>query len=141
MRPFSDAGVAKKFDTYPDDMRERLLELREIVFDVAEEANIENLKEVLKWNEPGYTCKNGSTLRMDWKKAKPDHYSLFFNCNTKLISTFRKLFGDRFTFVGNREIAIKPDEPVDMEALRSCILLALTYHKRKHLELLGASTP
>jgi len=80
--------------------------------------------------------KNGSTLRMDWKKSKPDQYALYFNCKTKLVETFRVLFSDRFTFEGNRAIIFQEDDVIDEKALRYCILLSLTYHDRKHLNML-----
>jgi len=137
MTPFQSDKVKIKFDSYPDDMKQKLLELRELIFDVAkEEKNITSIEETLKWNEPSYLTKNGSTLRIDWKKKKPNQYSMFFNCKTKLIDTFRELFSDRFKFEGNREIIFQNDENIDIKALKYCILLSLTYHDRKHLSML-----
>lgn len=104
MTPFKNVDVKNKFDNYPDDMRNKLLEIREIIYKIAtDEQSINGIEETLKWNEPSYLTKNGSTLRMDWKEAKPNQYSLYFNCQTKLVKTFRELFSDRFTFEGKRE--------------------------------------
>ena len=139
MTPFKDSAVQEKFNTYPSDVKKRLLTLRELIFDVANnEESITGIEEILKWNEPSYLTKNGSTLRMDWKKAKPDQYALYFNCKSKLVETFRELFSDRFEFEGNRAIVFQKDDIIDEEALRYCILLALTYHDRKHLRMLDA---
>ena len=105
MTPFKSSDVKTTFDAYPPLIKEKLLHLRELVFDVAHhEETITSIEETLKWKEPSYITKNGSTLRMDWKKTKPDQYALYFNCKTKLVETFRKLFSDRFTFEGNRAI-------------------------------------
>lgn len=137
MTPFKNDSVSKKFDSYPDDMREKLLTLRELIYDVAKnEISIDAIEETLKWNEPSYISNNGSTLRIDWKKSKPNQYSMYFNCKTKLVETFRKLFSDRFQFEGNREIIFRKDDVSDQEALKYCILLSLTYHDRKHLVML-----
>lgn len=135
--PFKNDAVKNKFDSYPKDMKEKLFVLRELIYQVASnEDSIKNVEETLKWNEPSYITKNGSTLRMDWKEKSPNQYSMYFNCQTKLVETFRELFSDRFTFEGKREIVFQKDEVIDTEALKYCILLTLTYHDRKHLPML-----
>ena len=138
MTAFKNDDVKNKFDNYPSDMREKLLVLRELIFDVAtNEPSIQNIEETLKWNEPSYLTKNGSTLRIDWKPSKPNQYSMYFNCQTKLVDTFKELFSDRFIFEGKREMVFQKGDVIDMEALKYCILLTLTCHDRKHLPLLG----
>jgi len=100
--PFQNDKVKIKFDSYPDDIKQNLLRLRELIFNVAkEEKSISNIEETLKWDEPSYLTKNGSTVRIDWKKKNKNQYSMFFNCKTRLIETFRELFSNRFTFEGN----------------------------------------
>jgi len=137
MTPFKNNKIKDKFDNYPHDMRQKLLELRELIYEVAEnEDTITDIEEALKWNEPSYITKNGSTLRIDWKKTKQNQYSMYFNCKTKLVETFRELFSDRFKFEGNREIVFQKDDNIDLKALKYCILLSLTYHDRKHLIML-----
>jgi len=73
---------------------------------------------------------------MDSKQSKPDQYTLYFNCKIKLVETFRVLFSDRFQFEGNRAIVFQKDDIIDVKALKYCILLSLTYHDRKHLNML-----
>lgn len=137
MTSFKNQEVKKRFDTYPDVMKEKLLGLRELIYEVANhEPSITKIEETLKWNEPAYLTNNGSTLRIDSKASNPEYYSIYVNCQTKLIATFRELFNDRFTFEGKREILFHKDDKVDQEALRYCILLTLTYHDRKHLPML-----
>lgn len=135
--PFKNNVVKDKFDTYPKEIREKLLIIREFIYEVSEnEPSIKALEETLKWGEPSYLTKNGSTLRIDWKTKNPNQYSMYFNCQTKLVEIFRELFSDRFTFQGNREIVFQKEDVVDTEALKYCILLTLTYHDRKHLPML-----
>jgi len=128
--------VEEKFASYPDDMREKLLLLREMIYDVAREENLGSITETLKWNEPSYLMDGGSTIRIDYKKKNPGRYSMYFNCKTKLVTTFRELFSDKFTFEGEREIIFQKDDVIDTKALKYCILLSLTYQKRKHLPML-----
>ena len=52
------------------------------------------------------------------------------------METFRVLFSDRFQFEGNRAIVFQKDDIIDVKALKYCILLSLTYHDRKHLNML-----
>ncbi|WP_428738795.1 DUF1801 domain-containing protein [Sulfurimonas sp.] len=137
MKLFKNIAVKEKFNTYPEPIKQKLLHLRELIYEVAkEEKSITAIEETLKWDEPSYITKNGSTLRINWKKKTPHQYSMYFNCQTKLVPTFRELFSDRFHFEGNREIVFQEDEVLDEVALKYCILLSLTYHDRKHLDML-----
>lgn len=127
------------FENYPDSIRTKMENLRELVLEAASEIDgLENLEETLKWGEPSYLTKHGSTVRMDWKAKKPDQYALYFKCTSKLVPTFRKLYSEMFTFEGDRAIVFKLDDVIPEKELRHCIKLALTYHKVKHLPLLGA---
>lgn len=75
--------VAAVFAGYPEPMRQRLLRLRQRVLDTAVETQgVTELEETLKWGEPSYLTKSGSTIRMDWKGKSPNQYALYFNCNT-----------------------------------------------------------
>ena len=59
-----------------------------------------------EWGEPSYLVKGGSTIRMDWKKANPEQYAMYFHCKTKLVDTFKELYQDVFKFEGNRAIIL-----------------------------------
>ena len=61
-----------------------------------------------------------------------------FNCNTSLVNTFKAVYGDVFTFEGNRAIVFGEIDELRVNALKHCISLALTYHRVKHLPSLGA---
>lgn len=136
MTPFKNDDVLKRFESYSSSEKIKLLNLREFIYETARSNDINDLEETLKWNEPSYIAKNGSTIRIGSSKSSTDTYSIYFNCKTKLIETFRELFSDKFNFVGNREIVFCINDIFDEKALEYCILLALTYHKRKHLQML-----
>ncbi len=87
-------SVAQVFDGYPQAMRKQVLRLRQIVFEAAAESEgVAAVEETLKWGEPSYLTKGGSTIRMDWKQKSPHQYARYFNCNTSLVATFKALYG------------------------------------------------
>ena len=131
--------VKMKFEGYPSFIQKKMYALRDLVLQTAREIDdLETLEETLKWGEPSYISKNGSTIRMDWKESSPDEYALYFHCQTKLVDTFKELYGDKFKFEGNRSIVFSSKEKLAENELKHCISIALNYHKVKHLPLLGA---
>jgi hypothetical protein len=132
---FSDSKVKQVFGTYPIEIRTELLTLRELIFaTAAKNPDVGEITETLKWGEPAYLTeksKSGSTIRIGWKKAAPEHYSMYFNCQTTLVETFKTLFPKEFQFQGNREIILSAGGNVDQDALALCIEMALTYHRSK----------
>ncbi len=135
----SDPRVIEIFDRYPKSAKFQLLHLRELVLTTASEIErLEKLEETLKWGEPSYLTKYGSTIRMDWKKKNPEQFALYFKCTSRLVETFKILYKDILRFEGTRAIVFRLDEKIPEIELKHCISLALTYHKVKHLPLLGA---
>jgi len=116
-------------------MRDRLLDLRKLIFEVVEETDgVGELEETLKWGEPSYVTsetKSGSTIRLGWSESRPDEYAMYFICRTNLVETFRETYPDEFKYDGNRKIYFTEDDDVSVDALKACISLALTYHLRK----------
>ncbi len=130
--------VAHVFNSYPSPMRQKLLHLRQLVLDTAKEYKLaDTLEETLKWGEPSYLAKTGSTVRMDWKSSAPEQYAMYFHCKTRLVDTFKELYGDKLKFEGNRAIIFHQDDEIPIDEVKHCILLSLTYHDRKHLPMLG----
>ena len=129
--------IKAKFSTYPPSVYEMLLDIRSLILATAKNFGASNVEESLKWGEPSYLVKGGSPVRYDWKTKSPDYVAVYFNCNTTLVSTFREIYGDVFTFEGNRSIRFLVGEPYNQKALQHCIEVALTYHKVKKLPLLG----
>jgi len=130
--------VAKKYASYPQAARDKLLQLREMIFAIAKEQQLGAITESLKWGEPSYQCKYGSPIRMDWKPKYPQQISLFFHCNTRLIETFIEVYAYTFQYLGNRELVIPLDQPLTQAELTHCLTMALRYHQLKKLPLLGA---
>ena len=134
----TNPAVAIKFDQYSSDIRKKLTFLRHLILETASETDgVIELEETLKWGEPSYLAKNGSTIRMDWKKNKPEQYAMYFKCTSKLIPTFKNIYGDLFKYENNRAIIFHLDDEVPVNELKNCISLALTYHRVKHLPNLG----
>ena len=139
MHTIDNPDVAAVFGRYPEEVRKKLMNLRRLILDTAlETEGVGGLEETLRWGEPSYitkVSKSGSTVRIGWKESNPRQYGLYFHCSTKLVDTFREIHGDRFTFEGNRAIIF--DEGDDVPEEEHCIALSLTYHRVKHLPLLG----
>ncbi len=124
--------------SYPVSARKKLEGLRQLILETAGELeDINAIEETLKWSEPSYVTKTGSTLRIDWKEKTPGQYAMYFNCNSRLVTTFKMLYADTFQFEGNRAIIFQIDRKVPKAELKNCITAALRYHKVKHLPTLG----
>ncbi len=135
----ADETVRAAFQVVPEVIAIRWTALRALIFQVAEESpQIAPLSEALRWGEPSYLTRSGSTIRLGWKPAAPDQYTLLFNCQSKLVPTFREIYADEFQFSGNRAIVFAANQPISAEPLRHCIELALRYKQLRQLPLLGA---
>jgi len=119
------------FRSYPPRIRTRLHRLRELIFETAASTDgVGPITETLKWGEPAYLTEatgSGSTIRIGWKASAPEHYTMYFNCQTSLVDTFRTLFPE-LRFEGNRALVFAADAPPPDEDIAKCVELALTYH-------------
>ena len=139
MSKITDQAVADVFESYPPAIRKKLLSLRKLIYEVAaQDKNIGVLEECLKWGEPAYLAKSGSAVRINWKALSPDNLFVYFNCKTKLVETFKELYGDSFVYQGNRALEFNVNDEIPLAPLKHCIVLSLNYHRIKHLPLLGA---
>lgn len=129
--------IASKIQTYPAQAQEVFLAVRKLIMLVAETEIEHELEETLKWGEPSYLIKGGSTIRIDWKASEPDYFCVFFNCKTSLVMTIKELYGDTFLYKGSRTVMLSLHEALPEAALKHSFSLALRYHKLKHLPLLG----
>lgn len=140
---FGSNEVLAVYENLPPLIREKTLQLRQVVLDVASSIEgLSNLEETLKWGEPSYLTKFGSTIRINVVKSSPNQYALYFHCKTTLIDTFKELYAEWFIFEGNRAIIFSVNnsqhfQGEQLNALKHCISLALVYHKIKKLPLLG----
>lgn len=135
-----NSQIQLKINTYPEAAREKFSEIRDAIIQVAAQESLGGITESIKWNEPSYQLDNpklGSAIRIDWKERSPDTISVYFNCKTLLIETFKEIYRDIFNFVGNREIVFQLSDSLPMPELKACVSMALRYHQIKHLPLLG----
>ncbi len=134
-------AVAEVFNHFPESLYEKIRFLRILILETAAEtAEINSVEETLKWSEPAYLTKTGSTIRIGsfTSSKNTTQYAMYFNCKTKLIDTFKEIYSDSFNFEGNRAIVFNINDEIPVEKLKHCIKLSLTYHRIKHLPLLGA---
>jgi len=132
---FENLQVKKAFDNYPKVARDKLLAVRQMIFDVAKKTKgVGKIEETLKWNEPSYitiATKSGSAIRIDWKKKDKSNYHIYINCQTKLVEIFKTFYPDEFNYIENRCISIPINKKVDEKKLAHIIELALTYNNIK----------
>lgn len=133
----TNPAVPKVFNNYPTTVKSKLEYIRLLILDTANELKLDSLEETLKWGEPSYIAKKGSTIRIDWKEKRPNQYAMYFSCSTKLVPTFRVVYQSTFQFEGKRAIVFNLEDKIPTEALKNCIRVALTYKNVKHLPLLG----
>ncbi|MCF6301400.1 MAG: DUF1801 domain-containing protein [Proteobacteria bacterium] len=113
MSKIENPEVLAAFNHYPKPIRQALMRLRQLILDTASETEgVILLEETLKWGEPSYLTKNGSTIRLGWRKSTPDQYALYFNCKTKLVDTFKELYDDLFQLEGNRAMVFNINDKI-----------------------------
>jgi hypothetical protein len=131
-RAIKDPKVAAVFRAYPAPIRGKLMELRQLIFDVASRTDgVGELLETLRWGQPSYVTAqtgSGTLIRIDQMASPPGTYAMYFHCQTTLVGTFRRIFRDDFTFLSNRGILFQMVNAVPTGKLRRCVALALTYH-------------
>ena len=73
--PAPSPAIATKINSYPAAINDALFHLREMIYQVASEHDdVGDIEETLKWGQPSYISKNGSTVRIDGNAKKPDQY-------------------------------------------------------------------
>ena len=130
MISFNDPAVKATFDEMPAPHRTGALALRQLIFDTAE--SIENLgpvTECLRWGQPSYVTKIGSTLRVGLPKT--GGFALFAHCQSSIIADFADLFGADFTIEGNRAVVFNSIADIQPEKLRLMIEHGLTYKRKR----------
>src|ERR1700733_15340635 len=98
-------AVAAVFRGKTLSVQAKLMRLRKIILDVAAQMDVAALEETLKWGQPSYLAKGGSTIRIDAVKGDPRRVAMYFICHTDLIATFRELYPE-LAYDGNRAILL-----------------------------------
>lgn len=135
----SAAAVNEVFASYPPKVRKRLQQVRQVVLETAEQLDIGDLVETLKWNEVSYLPAKsgiGSTLRMGYNDKSPEHYMLFVHCGTSLLETFQTLFPELIV-QGNRAVVFELAKPLPRDAVAMLAEMTLTYHRTKRKKNVG----
>lgn len=126
----SNPAVAQVFASFPPAERAGLLALRQLIFEVAAcNPDVGPLEETLKWGQPAYltaATKSGTTLRLGLPKT--GGFAMLCHCQTTVISDFRALFGDDFTYDGNRAVVFSTGETLPTDKIALLISAALRYH-------------
>lgn len=126
--------VVSLIESYPVALKDALLDLRTIIFDVAEQNDdVGSLEETLKWGQPSYLTvrpKTGTTIRIDRDKSSKGDYAFYVNCQSSLVSEWRALF-PHLTFGGDRSVHFRVADPIPKNEIRQMITMALTYHTGK----------
>lgn len=123
------ADVDVVFEAYPAAIRARLRRLRKIILATAAKMDgVGAIEETLKWGQPAYLAKGGSTIRIG--ATRDGVAAMYFICHTDLIATFREIYPE-LRYEGNRAILLSVRDKIPEDALRHCISLALTYRKRR----------
>lgn len=126
----SDPKMAETYAAIAPLERAGLLALRQLIFDVADrDPQVGPLEETLKWGQPAYLTsetKSGTTLRLGLPKT--GGYAIFCHCQTTVVSDFRTLFGDDFTYDGNRAVVFSTDDDLQLDKLALLVSAALRYH-------------
>ena len=130
---FENPAVKAVFDGFPSDMQAIALQLRALVFSVAEETPaVGRVEEALRWGQPSYLTpdtKSGSTLRIGL--AKNGGCAIFAHCATDIISTYAATFPDCEKIEGNRAVIFQNASEIVPDRLRLLVFHGLTYHLKR----------
>ena len=124
--------IAAVLADYPEAARAYANRLATLIREEAVRLKAGPLTETLKWGEPAFlteATKSGTTIRMAWKPKAPDVLQMLVPCQTSLVDTWRDRFPE-LRYAGDRAVLLPLGAPLPEVALRSCIALALTYHRR-----------
>ncbi|WP_299350128.1 DUF1801 domain-containing protein [uncultured Shimia sp.] len=105
-------------ETWPELAQTRFYTLRQIIHDTAAtNPDVAPLTEDLKWGEPSFLTKTGTTLRIDWKPKHAEEIGLFVICRTDLLEQVRNLYPDTFRYEGTRALYLPLGQPIPEEAI------------------------
>ena len=129
---FQDPRVEAAYACFPEMARLGLLELRDLIFEIAAETpGVGPLEETLKWGQPAYLTpetRSGSTIRLGVPKS--GGFALYVHCQTTIIEEVRALFPADLVYEGNRGIHFRDVSELGSDPVRFVISRALTYHLR-----------
>lgn len=122
------AAVAAVVAAWPEAAQARFATLRALIL-----AGNEGIAQNLKWGEPAFRpqgARQGATLRLCWKPARPSEIGLFVNCRTDLAERMRQSHPQAFRYEAERALWLALDAPVPARAVAHCAAMAFHYHQR-----------
>ncbi|MEX0349348.1 MAG: DUF1801 domain-containing protein [Paracoccaceae bacterium] len=128
MTPFQTPKIEAAFAAFPPATRGGLLRLRDLIFDTAAALpEPATLSEELKWGQPAYLTRKGTTIRL----GVPKHaqFGLFVHCQTRLIAEFTETFPGEDRIEGTRAVLFDDQGEISAERHGWLIARALTYHR------------
>lgn len=126
--PFQTTALRDTFDAFPNDARDGLLALRDLIFDTAASLPIGRIEESLTWRQPSYAApdtKAATPIRLGVTKS--GDLAIFTHCQSSVIADFRALAPPEMRFDGNRALHLAPDKSLPLDDITPLIRAALTY--------------
>ncbi|MBD8878368.1 DUF1801 domain-containing protein [Roseibium polysiphoniae] len=121
-------------DALPPQAAGSLERLRQVILQTVEDdPAISQPIETLKWGEIAFvpTAKSGgTTLRIAWKKKKPDFVGLFFHCGTNVSEQIDQFVPKECELDGRRGALFPLAKPLPEAAIKMIAALVLTYRRR-----------
>lgn len=119
--------VQAVYDSFPAVEREKLMLVRQLILDCAALVEAGTVAETLRWGQPTYLVKQGSSLRLGI--GKTGLAAIFAHCQSSIISDFATAFGTDFEMDGNRAVYLDQLGAEELEKLRFLILHGLQYKR------------
>lgn len=126
---FASPEVAEKFDAAPALARAGMLALRRLILGCAVEMpEVGQVEEALRWGQPAYLARRGSTLRIG---ETAEGFALYAHCRTSIISDFAEAFPGMDRIEGTRAVHFRAAEEVDPDRHGQLVRHALGYHLKR----------
>lgn len=77
MDAITDKEFTNRVEAFPKHVRPTFDMLQALVHQVAQDSDVLKIHQTLKWGEPSFVTKHGSTLRMDWKEKSSSFFALY----------------------------------------------------------------
>ncbi len=129
--PIDKHEIARLYESFPENARGTLLQLRDIIYQLSDKhPKIGQIEECLKWGEVSYVPhhpKSGTTIRFSYRPAS-EQCAILVHCSTTLIDNFKNQYPDAFEYEKNRAILFPPNKDIDICLLTEFLKNALSYH-------------
>ncbi len=115
--------VNAAFEAIDPAPRRVLLAVRDLILNEAGDVPVE---EALRWGQPAYLTKKGTTIRLGVSKAGLP--SVFTHCQSSVMSDVQAVAGEGLIWDGNRGVSWRVEDDLPEAVLRILARRALRYH-------------